>query len=59
LPVHALTIAAMGMWLVDNAELGALSERCRELDRWSFFFTMNPLNLRRSTGSPLTPVAIF
>jgi len=59
LPVHALTIAAMGMWLVDNAELGALAEQCQALDRWSFFFTINPLNLRRATGSPVTPVAIF
>lgn len=59
LPVHTLTIAAMGMWLVDNADLGPLVEKCRALGRWSFFFTMNPLNLRRSTGSPLTPVAIF
>jgi kynurenine formamidase len=59
LPIHALTIAAMGMWIVDNADLGALSQACVAEDRWSFFLSLQPLHLKRSTGSPVTPVAIF
>jgi kynurenine formamidase len=59
LPIHALTIASMGMWIVDNADLGALSRACAAEDRWSFFLSLQPLHLKRSTGSPITPVAIF
>jgi kynurenine formamidase len=59
LPIHALTIAAMGMWIVDNADLGALAQACADEDRWSFFLSLLPLHLKRSTGSPITPVAIF
>jgi kynurenine formamidase len=59
LPLHVLALVAMGMWVVDNADLGRLAEACTAQDRWSFFFSLQPLNLKRSTGSPLTPLAIF
>jgi kynurenine formamidase len=59
LPLHALAIAAMGMWMVDNATLGELAQVCTTEDRWAFFMMLVPLNLRRATGSPLTPIAIF
>ena len=59
LPVHVVSIASMGMWIVDNAAFGLLAETCKEQERWVFFLTMAPLMLRRSTGSPLNPIAIF
>jgi kynurenine formamidase len=59
LPVHTVAIASMGMWLVDNASLGSLAAACATAERYSFFLTMAPLLLRRSTGSPLNPIAIF
>jgi kynurenine formamidase len=58
-PIHAVGLVAMGLWLVDNAELGALFRRCQQLDRYEFFATIAPLTLRRATGSPVTPVAMF
>jgi len=59
LPVHVVSIASMGMWIVDNAAFGLLAETCNEQERWVFFLTMAPLLLKRSTGSPLNPIAIF
>jgi kynurenine formamidase len=59
LPIHALTIASMGMWIVDNADLGSLARACADHSRWAFLLSIQPLHLKRSTGSPVTPLAIF
>jgi kynurenine formamidase len=59
LPVHAVAIVAMGMWLVDNCQLEDLAATCVELDRWEFLLTLNPLRLTGVTGGPVNPVAIF
>lgn len=58
-PIHAVGLVSMGMWLIDNAELGALRNACEERDRWSFFTTMTPLPMKRATGAPVNPVAVF
>jgi kynurenine formamidase len=58
-PVHALALVAMGLWLLDNAELGELSATCSELRRWEFMCVIAPLRIRRGTASPVNPVAIF
>jgi kynurenine formamidase len=59
LPVHAVGIVAMGLWLLDNCQLEDLSAMCAALGRWSFFFTATPLRMNGVTGSPLNPVAMF
>ena len=58
-PVHALALVAMGLWLLDNADLGELSAVCAELGRWEFMCVIAPLRIRRGTASPVNPVAIF
>lgn len=59
LPVHAVAIVAMGMWLVDNCQLEDLASTCAELGRWEFLLTVNPLRLTGVTGGPVNPVALF
>lgn len=59
LPVHAVGIVAMGLWLLDNCELAELADTCRELDRWEFLFTMGALKVIGSTSSPVNPLAVF
>jgi kynurenine formamidase len=58
-PLHVIAIVAMGMWLVDNADLGALAAACRAERRYAFFSLITPLALRRATGSPVNPIAMF
>ena len=59
LPIHSIGISAMGLWLIDNLDLEALASTAAELDRWSFFLSLQPLRIDGGTGSPLNPVAIF
>ena len=59
LPVHLVGIVAMGLWLIDAANLEKLVGACRDLKRWEFMFTMAPLRLHNATGSPVNPLAIF
>ncbi len=59
IPLHAVGIPAMGLYLLDNCNLEALSTTCEELGRWSFHLTVAPLRIVGGTGSPVTPVATF
>jgi kynurenine formamidase len=56
---HAITLAAMGLILLDIPALEPLVEICAELDRSDFLVTMAPLRIRGGTGSPVNPIAIF
>jgi kynurenine formamidase len=58
-PLHEIAIPYMGMPLLDNADLEALSQTCAELQRWEFLLVVAPLPIRNGTGSPVNPVAIF
>jgi kynurenine formamidase len=58
-PVHQVAITAMGLWILDNANLEEVSEACRERNRWTFMVSINPLRLQNTTGSPVNPVAVF
>lgn len=58
-PVHVLAIVFMGMPLLDNALLQPLAEACAEEGRYEFLLTVNPLNVRGATGSPVNPIAVF
>jgi len=49
----------MGVHLIDNADLDALSEACARNKRYEFQFVMAPLILNRGTASPVNPIALF
>ena len=59
LPIHAVTIVAMGIHLLDNCALDALAEACAARSRWTFLLVVAPLVLVRGTASPVNPLAIF
>jgi kynurenine formamidase len=59
LPIHVGTLVAMGIHLIDNADLDAVSSTCAKLGRNEFMFSMAPLILERGTASPVNPLAIF
>jgi kynurenine formamidase len=59
LPVHVLTLVAMGVHLLDNLALDGLAEACASRNRWAFQFMVAPLIIERGTGSAVNPLAIF
>jgi kynurenine formamidase len=59
LPIHVCTLVMMGLHLIDNADLDALSEACARNGRYEFQFVMAPLILNRGTASPVNPIALF
>ncbi|MFN8525468.1 MAG: cyclase family protein [Chloroflexota bacterium] len=59
LPIHTLTLAAMGMQLLDNQNLEELSDACAERRRWEFMLVIAPLRIERGTASMTNPIAIF
>ncbi|UXY23652.1 cyclase family protein [Streptomyces cynarae] len=58
-PVHALAITAMGVPLLDNLDLEALSAACAAVGRYTFMTVVAPLNVPGGTGSPVNPVAVL
>ncbi|MFJ1563744.1 cyclase family protein [Streptomyces erythrochromogenes] len=58
-PVHALAVAAMGVPLLDNLDLEALSAACTEARRHEFMIVVSPLRVPGGTGSPVNPVAVL
>ena len=36
IPIHAVGITAMGLWLLDNCDLERLAATCAELSTWQF-----------------------
>jgi kynurenine formamidase len=58
-PFHVVAMTAIGMWIVDNLELEALSQTCERLGRWEFLMTIAPVRLKYSTGAPVNPIALF
>jgi kynurenine formamidase len=58
-PIHAVGIVAMGLWLVDNADLEKLAEACGSEGRWEFFMSIGALPLKRATGSPVNPIVVM
>jgi len=59
LPIHTVAIPYMGLPLVDNADLEALSRTCAQLRRHEFQFVIAPLVVTGGTGSPVNPLALF
>ena len=58
-PVHQIGITGIGLHLIDNMALTALSEACAAAGRWEFLFTMAPLRIERGTGCPVNPLAVL
>jgi kynurenine formamidase len=59
IPIHSVAIAAMGLHLLDNLDLRALSAACHEEGRASFLLVIAPLVLEGGTASPVNPIALF
>jgi kynurenine formamidase len=59
LPVHWITVVAMGVPILDNCDLEAASEAAAARRRWSFLLTVAPLAVQGGTGSPVNPLATF
>ena len=58
-PVHILAMNAMGMCLLDNLDLEALSSACEQAGTFQFLLTVAPLIIPGGTGSPVNPIAVF
>ena len=58
-PIHQMALMALGMPLIDNADLEALSEAAAQRRRWTFLLTINPLRVPGATGGPVNPIATF
>ncbi|HYW46548.1 MAG TPA: cyclase family protein [Bryobacteraceae bacterium] len=58
-PIHQIGLMAMGMPLIDNCDLEALSEAAAKRRRWTFLLTLNPLRIPGATGGPVNPIATF
>jgi hypothetical protein len=56
---HQLSLAALGVNLLDNSELGTLAETAARLNRWEFLFIMAPAAPRGATGATVNPLAVF
>jgi kynurenine formamidase len=58
-PIHVLAITAMGVPLLDNLDLEALSAACADAGRYEFLLVIAPLNVPGGTGSPVNPIALL
>jgi len=56
---HDFSLIYLGIHLVDNADLDALSDAAAARKRWEFLLTMAPVPIIGGTGSPINPIATF
>jgi kynurenine formamidase len=59
MPVHAVSLVAMGLWLLDNCDLEACATTAAELGQWDFQLAVAPVRLAGTSGSPVNPIATF
>ncbi|MBL7252814.1 cyclase family protein [Actinoplanes sp. LDG1-01] len=59
MPVHAVSLVAMGLWMLDNCDLEACAATAAELGQWDFQLAVAPLRLAATSGSPVNPIATF
>jgi len=59
LVLHQYFLSLFGMSIGELWDLKALSEKCKELGRYSFLLTSAPLNVPGSIGSPPNALALF
>jgi kynurenine formamidase len=59
MPIHLITIAAMGVPIVDNCDLEPLGNYTSQHGCREFLFVVSPLAVPGGTGSPVNPMALF
>jgi kynurenine formamidase len=59
MPVHAVSLVAMGLWLLDNCDLEACAATAAELGQWDFQLAVAPIRFAGTSGSPVNPIATF
>lgn len=59
MPVHAVALVAMGLWMVDNCDLEECAATAAELGQWDFHLAVAPVRLAGASGSPVNPIATF
>jgi len=59
LPIHRLTLVAMGASIFDNLDLERVTETAKRLNRYEFLFMTAPLRIDKGMGSPVNPIAVF
>lgn len=59
LPVHNFALVALGMPLIDDADLSELSRTCARLRRYTFLLSVAPIRVTTATGVPVNPIATF
>ncbi|KAL3462400.1 hypothetical protein BJX64DRAFT_288302 [Aspergillus heterothallicus] len=57
--LHPVLLAGFGMPIGELFDLERLSEYCEASNRWTFFFTSEPLNVIGGVASPPNALAIF
>jgi len=57
--VHDFALVSLGIHLIDNCDLEALSAAAAARNRWEFLLTAAPIPIVGGTGSPLNPIATF
>jgi kynurenine formamidase len=56
---HDFALVYLGVHLLDNCDLEALSEAAAARNRWEFLLTLAPIPIIGGTGSPINPIATF
>jgi hypothetical protein len=59
LPIHILTLVAMGKQLLDGQNLDDLTAACAQRSRWAFMLVIAPLKLVGGTASMTNLIAMF
>jgi kynurenine formamidase len=58
-PIHMVAINALGMPLIDVADLEEVAKVAARLKRWEFMLTVTALPAPGGSGSPVNPTATF
>jgi kynurenine formamidase len=59
LALHDFALIMLGVHLMDDTNLEAVSEAAAARKRWEFLLMASPLPVRNGTGSPINPIAVF
>ena len=59
LSLHDFAMIYLGVHVLDNMDLTAVSEAAAERNRWEFLVTFSPLIVRGGTGAAINPIATF
>lgn len=54
-PPHIACLVYLGVWRIDNANLGDIAEVAARHGRYEFMLSIGTLRLRNATGSPVNP----